>query len=143
VLFLVLSMVAMGLLAAVLVDRGPVPPQVVGGGVLAGGLLVAALVSARRQNDPAFPMLFGGGAAFFAAVGASSAVDGNPDGVTWTGPAVLAAAVAVAGVAAVLLLAQRTLTPVVPFPPFLIIGVTAAMAVLVELLLRGSELTVP
>lgn len=143
VLFLVLSMVAMGLLAAVLVDEGPVLPQVIGAGVLACGLLVAALVSARRQNDPAFPMLFGGGAAFFAAVGASSAVDGNPDGVAFNGPAVLAASVAVAVVAAVLLLAQRTLTPVMPYAPLLVIGVTAAMAVLVELLLRGSDLTVP
>jgi len=143
VLFIVLSMVAMGLLAAVLVDRGPVLPQVVGGGVLACGLVVAALVSARRQDDPAFAMLFGGGAAFFAAVAASSAVDGNPDGVTWNGPAVLAASVAVAVVAALLLLAQRTLTPVMPYAPLLVIGVTATMAVLVELLLRGSDLTVP
>ncbi|MFJ6953862.1 type VII secretion integral membrane protein EccD, partial [Micromonospora aurantiaca (nom. illeg.)] len=77
VLFLVLSLVAMGLIAAVLVDRGPVLPQVIAGAVLAAGLFTAAIVSARQQTDGAFPLLFGGGAAFFAAVAASSAVDGD------------------------------------------------------------------
>ncbi|GLY00705.1 type VII secretion integral membrane protein EccD [Actinoplanes sp. NBRC 101535] len=143
VLFLVLSMVAMGTLAAVLVDRGPVLPQVIVGGVLAAGLFIAALVSARRQNDGAFPLLFGGGAAFFAAVATSSAVDGNPDGVSLTGPALLAAAVGVMVVAALLLIAQRTVTPVMPFPPMLIIGVTAAMVVLVLLTQSIAQLTAP
>ena len=143
VLFIVLSLVAMGLLAAVLVDRGPVLPQVVGAGVLALSLVVAALVSARRQTDGAFPLLFGGGAAFFAAVAASSAVDGRPDDVAWTGPAVLAAAVAVVAVTAVLIVVQRTATPVMPFAPLLIIGLTATMAVLVMLLHAGTGLTPP
>ena len=52
VLFIVLSLVAMGLLAAVLVDRGPVLPQVIGAGVLAAGLFVAALVSASAVPWP-------------------------------------------------------------------------------------------
>jgi type VII secretion integral membrane protein EccD len=143
VLFLVLSMVAMGALAAVLVDRGPLLPQVIGGGVLAVGLLIAALVSALRQSDGAFPLLFGNGAAFFAAVGASSASDGNPDGVSLNGPALLSAAVAVTAVFAFLLVAQRTFAPVMPFPPLLIGGVTAVMAVLVLLTRSIAEMTVP
>jgi type VII secretion integral membrane protein EccD len=143
VLFIVLSMVAMGLLAAVLVDKGPVLPQVIAGAVLALGLFTAAMVSARRQNDGAFPLLFGGGAAFFAAVGASSAVDGDPDGVTWNATSVLAAAVAVAAVLAVLVVAQRTVTPVMPYAPLLIIGLTALMVVLVLLFRTGFQLTAP
>ena len=44
--------------------------------------------SARASRPTApFPLLFGGGAAFFAAVAASSAVDGDPDGVAWTAAA--------------------------------------------------------
>ncbi|MBC9005702.1 type VII secretion integral membrane protein EccD [Micromonospora aurantiaca (nom. illeg.)] len=143
VLFLVLSLVAMGLIAAVLVDRGPVLPQVIAGAVLAAGLFTAAIVSARQQTDGAFPLLFGGGAAFFAAVAASSAVDGDPDGVAWTAAAGLAAAVAVVAVTAFLLIAQRTVTPVMPFAPLLIVALTAAMVVLVLLAGDGFALTAP
>ncbi len=143
VLFLVLSLVAMGLIAAVLVDRGPVLPQVVAGAVLAAGLFTAAIVSARQQTDGAFPLLFGGGAAFFAAVAASSAVDGDPDGVAWNAAAGLAAAVAVVAVTAFLLIAQRTVTPVMPFAPLLIAALTAAMVVLVLLAGDGFALTAP
>ncbi|SDT56244.1 type VII secretion integral membrane protein EccD [Actinoplanes derwentensis] len=143
VLFLVLSLVAMGALAAVLVDKGPVLPQVIVGGVLAVGLLVAAVISALRQNDSAFPLLFGGGAAFFAAVSASSAVDGDPDGVSLNGPALLAAAVAVGAVFAFLLVMQRTVTPVIPFAPLLAGGVTAVIAVLVLVTRDIAEMTAP
>jgi hypothetical protein len=140
VLFLVLCVVAMVLLAGVLVDRGPVVPQVIGSGVLVFALFTAALVSARQLTDSAFPLLFGGGAAFFAAVAATSAVDGDPEGVAWTPPAMLAASVAIVVIIALLLLAQRTITPVMPFAPLLVIGVTALMVVFVLLLQESSQM---
>ncbi len=142
VMFLVLSVVAMGLLAAVLTDRGPVLPQVIAGGVLSLAFFAGALVFARTVTDGAFSLLFGCGAAAFAALAASSTVDGDPEGITLTGPAMLAAAVAVTVVAVLLLLAQRTVTPHLPFAPMLVIGVTALVATGVLLLQTGAGMTV-
>ena len=141
VLFLLLSVVAMGAIAAVLVDRGPVLPQVVGAGVLGVIFLTAALVSGRKLPDSAFGLLFGAGAAAFAALAASSAVDGDPAGIAVNASSVLAAAVATAGVVAALLVAQRTVVPYLPFAPLMVIGVTALVAVGVLLLQSGSEMT--
>ncbi|WP_306215258.1 type VII secretion integral membrane protein EccD [Actinoplanes sp. RD1] len=141
ILFLVLSIVAMGALAAVLTDRGPVLPQVVGAGVLTFAFFTAALVYARRVPDGAFSLLFGGGAAAFAALAGSSAVDGDPEGIALTGPAMLAAAVGVTVIAAFLLLAQRTVTPHLPFAPMLILGVTGLVSAGVLLLQTGSGMT--
>ncbi|SCF44105.1 type VII secretion integral membrane protein EccD [Micromonospora marina] len=138
-LFLVLSSVALSLLAVLLTDRGPVLAQVVAAGVLAAAFLTAALVYARRVADGVFSLLFGTAAAAFAALAAAGAVDGDPTGIAVTGPAVLAAATAVAGVAAVLLLAQRTLTPHLPFAPMLVFAATGtATSVLVLVHLASS-----
>ncbi|MEV6694849.1 type VII secretion integral membrane protein EccD [Micromonospora sp. NPDC051196] len=133
VLFLVLSAVAMVAVALVIVDRGPVPAQSVSAGVLATALLAAALVAARRMTDGAFGLLFGGGSAFFAAVAASSAVDGDPEGVAWSAPSGLAAAAAIVAVTAVLLVSQRTVTPRLPFTPLLSAGVCAALVAVILL----------
>ncbi|WP_406077942.1 type VII secretion integral membrane protein EccD [Micromonospora sp. NBC_00858] len=141
ILFLILSVVGMGTIAAVLVDRGPVAPRVIAAAVLATSFLAVALVSARRLTDGAFALLFGLGSAAFAAVAWSSAVDGDPEGVALTGPAVLFGSVAVVCVVAVLLLAQRTVIPRMPFAPFLVLGVTALMVLGVLLLQVGSGLT--
>ncbi|MDY7085799.1 MAG: type VII secretion integral membrane protein EccD [Actinomycetota bacterium] len=141
VLFLVLSVVAMGVLAAVLTDREPVLPQVIAAGVLAAAFLTAALVYARKVADGAFALLFGLGAAAMAALSASSAVDGDPAGIALTGPAMLAAATAVTGVAVVLLIAQRTVTPYLPFAPMLVAAVTGAVVAGVLLMQRGSGMT--
>ncbi|MBL7253222.1 type VII secretion integral membrane protein EccD [Paractinoplanes lichenicola] len=136
VLFLILSVVAMAVLAAVLTDRGPVLPQVITAGVLAAAFLTAALMYARKVPDGAFSLLFGFGAAAFAALSASRANDGDAAGIT------LAAATAVVAVATVLLIAQRTLTPHLPFPPMLVVAVTAAVVAGVLLMQRGSAMTV-
>ena len=133
VLFLVLSAMAMVAVALVIVDRGPVLAQTVSAGVLAAVLLAAALVAARRMTDGAFGLLFGCGSAFFAAVAASSAVDGDPEGVAWTGPAGLAAAAAIVVVTAVLLVSQRTVTPRLPFTPLLLAGFCAAVVAVILL----------
>ncbi|WP_305785773.1 type VII secretion integral membrane protein EccD [Symbioplanes lichenis] len=141
VMFLVLSIVAMGALAAVLTDRGPVLPQVVGAGVLAAAFFSAALVYARRVTDGAFSLLFGCGAAAFAALAAASAVDGDPESIVLNGPAMLAGAVGIAVVAAILLILQRTVTPHLPFAPMLVIGVTALVAACILLMQSGSGMT--
>ncbi|MFI5935001.1 type VII secretion integral membrane protein EccD [Actinoplanes sp. NPDC051494] len=141
VLFLLLSVVAMGVIAAVLTDRGPVLPQVIGAGVLSLCCFVAALVFARKLEDGAFSLLFGGGAAVFAGVAASSAVDGDPDGIAVNGPALLAFAISVVAVVAVLLLAQRIATPHLPAAPMLVAGVTAVATVGVLLLQSASQMT--
>lgn len=138
ILFILLSVIAFGAVAAVLTAHGPVLPQVVGAGVIAAALFTAALVCGRRLEDRAFSLLFGCGAAGFAAVAASSAADGRPDGIAVNGPAVLAAAVAITAVIAVLLLSERTFAPNLPFAPLLVIGVTALFSVLVMLLQLGS-----
>ncbi|KOX07978.1 type VII secretion integral membrane protein EccD [Micromonospora profundi] len=131
VLFLVLSAVAMTTVALVITDRGPVAGQILSAGVLAAAMLVAALVAARKLTDEAFGLLFGGAAALFAGMAAVSAVDGDPDGMSWTGLATLAAASAVVVVTGVLLVCQRTVTPRLPFTPLLLVGVSAATVVLV------------
>lgn len=127
VLFLLLSAVTMVAIAVVIADRGPVLAQIVSAGVLAAALLAAALVAARRMTDGAFGLLFGFGSACFAAVAAATAVDGDPNGLVWTGPAALAATAATIVVTAVLLVSQRTVTPRLPFRPLLLVGVTAVM----------------
>lgn len=141
IMFLVLSVVAMGLLAAVLTDRGPALPQVIAVGVLSAAFFSAALVFARTHTDGAFSLLFGIGAAAFAALAASSGVDGDPEGIALTGPAMLAGAVAITVVATLLLLAQRTVTPHLPFAPMLVIAVTALVATGVLLLQTGAGMT--
>ncbi|AGL14104.1 type VII secretion integral membrane protein EccD [Actinoplanes sp. N902-109] len=141
VLFLLLSVVGMGAIAAVLTDRGPTTPQVVAAGVIGAGFFIAALVCARKLTDGAFSLLFGLGAAAFAGLAALSAVDGDPEGIALTGDAVLAFTVGVVAVIAVLLLCQRTVTPYLPPAPMLVVGVTALVAAGVLLLQRASELT--
>lgn len=141
VLFLVLSLVAMGVLGVVLTGRGPVLPQVIAAGVVGAIFLVAALMSARKLTDGAFALLFGTGAAGFAALAASSAVDGDPEGIALGGPALLAAAVAVVGVATVLLVAQRTVAPHLPPGPMLALGVTALATALVLLTSDGFAMS--
>ncbi|MET7747686.1 type VII secretion integral membrane protein EccD [Micromonospora sp. NPDC005367] len=141
VLFLVLSVVGMAAIGGLLVDRGPVLPQVIGAGVLAVALLTAALVAARKLTDGAFALLLGCGAAFFAALASSSAVDGVPEGVAWTNHAVLAGAVATAAVMAILLLVQRTVTPHMPSAPVLVVGVTALITIGITLVHSGTRTT--
>ena len=143
VLFLLLSAVCTTTIGALLVNRGPALPQVIAAGVLALGLLTAALVAARKLTDGTFALLFGVGSAFFAALAASSAVDGDLDGVGWTGPAVLAGAVATVTVMAILLLAQRTVTPGMPFTPVLLVGVTALIVVVILLVQAGTRASAP
>ncbi|WBB80459.1 type VII secretion integral membrane protein EccD [Micromonospora sp. WMMD882] len=140
-LFLLLSAVTMGAVAAVLTAHGPALPQVVAGGVLGVALLAVALVCARRLDDDAFALLFGGGAVGFAALAASSAVDGDPERVAPTGPAALAAAVAALTVAAALLLARRAVAPRLPGPPFLVVGATGLVTTVVLLMREGSGMT--
>ncbi|WBB77107.1 type VII secretion integral membrane protein EccD [Micromonospora sp. WMMD1128] len=141
VLFLLLSVVLMGAVAAVLTAHGPALPQVVAGAVLAGALLGAALFCGRRLTDGAFSLLFGGGAAGFAAVAAASAVDGDPERIAVTGAAVLAAAVAVLAVAALLLLAHRTVAPHLPLPPLLVAGLTGLVTAVMLLMRDGSGMS--
>ena len=141
VLFLLLSVVAMGAIAAVLVDRGPVLPQVVAAGVLAAIFFTSALVAGRKLTDGAFALLFSSASSGFAALAASSAVDGDPENIAWTGPAVLAGSVACVVVVALLLLLQRTVIPGLPFAPLLVVGVTGLVVVGVLLLRTGSAMT--
>ncbi len=141
VLFLLLSVVGMGAVAVVLTNRGPAAPQVIGAGVIAAIFLVAALVCARKLPDGAFSLLFGCGAAAFAGLAAASAVDGDPAGIAVNGASVLAFSVGVIAVVAVLLLAQRTVTPHLPLAPMLVVGVTALMAAGVLLLQSASRIT--
>jgi type VII secretion integral membrane protein EccD len=141
VLFLLLSVVGMGAIAAVLTDRGPVAPQVIASGVIAASFFVAALVCARKLTDGAFSLLFGIGAAAFAGLAASSAVDGDPAGIAINGDSMLAFAVGAVTVVAVLLLCQRTVTPHLPPAPMLVVGVTALVTIGVLLLQSGSEMT--
>ncbi|WP_436837342.1 type VII secretion integral membrane protein EccD [Micromonospora matsumotoense] len=140
-LFILLSVLVMGAVAAVLTAHPPVLPQVVAAGVLGSALLAAALFCGRRLDDGAFALLFGGGAAGFAAVAASSAVDGDPQRVAVTDAAVLSAAVAILTVAAVLLLARGTFAPYLPAPPLLVVGVTGLVATVVLLMRDGSGMT--
>ncbi|WP_018909447.1 type VII secretion integral membrane protein EccD [Salinispora arenicola] len=141
VLFLLLSVVAMGAIALLLVDRIPVLHQVVGAGLIGLAFLAVALVFAYKHNDGAFSLLFGGGAAAFAALAASSVVDGDPQGIAVNGSSVLAAAVGAVVVAAVLLTAQRTVTPHLPFTPMLALGVAGLMTLGVLLLQSASGMT--
>lgn len=139
-LFLALSVLAAGTAGAVLADRGPMIGQVIAAGVLATLFLAAAVAGARRLTDRAYPQLFGFVSAFFAALGASSAFDGDPDGVIATAPAVLASAVAVTVVAALLLVAQRTFAPRIRFAPFLTLGMAALGTALILLLREAAGL---
>lgn len=141
ILFLILSAVGMGAFAFVLVDRGPVLPQVITATALAAVLLAAALVAGRRLTDPAFPLLFGFGSAAFAALAFSSAADGDPEQIALTGAAALVGSAAVLCVVAVLLLAQRTVVPRMPFAPFVALGVTALVAAGALTLRFGSGLS--
>jgi type VII secretion integral membrane protein EccD len=141
ILFILLSMVAMGAIAAVLTAHGPVLPQVVGGGVLGLAFLTAALVSGRRLEDGAFSLLFAGAAAGFTALGISSAVDGDPEGIAINGASVLTAATTIVVVVALLLLAQRTFARHLPFAPLMVIGVTALVTVVVLLMQSTSQMT--
>ncbi|MEU6073707.1 type VII secretion integral membrane protein EccD [Micromonospora sp. NPDC047074] len=143
ILFILLSVVLMGAVAAVLTAHGPALPQVVAGAVLGAASLAAALFCGRRLDDGAFSLLFGGGAAGFAAVAASSAVDGDPERIAVTSAAILAAAVAVLTVAAALLLAQRTFAPHLPAPPVLVTGVTGLVTVVILLMRDGSGMSMP
>ncbi|MEV0609347.1 type VII secretion integral membrane protein EccD [Polymorphospora rubra] len=142
-LFLLLSVVGMGTVAAVLTAYGPVLPQVVAAGVIGVLFLATALVCGRRLDDGAFSLLFGGGAAGFAALAASSAVDGDPERIAVTGAAVLAAAVALLVVAALLLLAQRTIAAHLPVRPFLAIGMVGLFTTLALLLHAAGGMTGP
>lgn len=141
VMFLVLSVVAMGLIATVLTRRGPVLPQVIAAGVIGAAFFTAALVYARKVTDGAFSLLFGCGAAAFAALAASSAVDGDPTGISLTGTAMLTGATAVAAVAALLLLAQRTVTPHLPYAPMMMVAMTALVVTGILLLQVASGLS--
>ncbi|MFJ8690488.1 type VII secretion integral membrane protein EccD [Micromonospora wenchangensis] len=143
ILFLALSAVLMGVVATVLTAHGPALPQVVAGAVLAVAFLVVAVTCGRRLTDGAFSLLFAGGAAGFAAVAAAGAVDGDPERVAVTGAAVLAAAVTVLTVAALLLLAQRTVAPHLPLPPLLVAGLTGLVATVVLLIRDGSAMSMP
>ncbi|GAA0389215.1 type VII secretion integral membrane protein EccD [Micromonospora gifhornensis] len=143
VLFLVLSAVAMVAVALVIVDRGPVLSQTVSAGTFAAALLAAALVAGRRLTDGAFGLLFGCGSAFFAAVAASSALDGDPQGVAFTAPAGLAAAAAIVAVTGILLVSQRTVTPRLPFTPLLLAGVCAAVVAVILLSRSLAGMTAP
>ncbi|WP_431923534.1 type VII secretion integral membrane protein EccD [Micromonospora wenchangensis] len=143
ILFLALSAVLMGVVATVLTAHGPALPQVVAGAVLAAAFLGAAVAGGRRLTDGAFSLLFGGGAAGFAAVTAAGAVDGDPERIAVTGAAVLAAAVAVLTVAALLLLAHRTVAPHLPLPPLLVAGLTGLVTTVVLLIRDGSGMGMP
>ncbi|WKU05738.1 type VII secretion integral membrane protein EccD [Micromonospora sp. HUAS LYJ1] len=143
VLFLALSVVLMGVVATVLTAHGPALPQVVAGVVLAAAFLATAVACGRRLTDGAFSLLFGGGAAGFAAVAAAGAVDGDPERIAVTGAAVLAAAVTVLTVAALLLLAQRTVAPHLPLPPLLVAGLTGLVTTVVLLIRDGSGMSMP
>ncbi|WP_067495012.1 type VII secretion integral membrane protein EccD [Actinoplanes sp. TFC3] len=141
VLFLLLSVVGMATIAAVLTNRGPTLPQVIGCGVVGAIFFVAALVCARKLPDGAFSLLFGAGSAGFVGLSASSAVDGDPVGIAINETSVLAFAVGVVAVVAVLLLCQRTVTPYLPPAPMLVAGVTALVSVGVLLLQSASQMT--
>ncbi|WP_028183239.1 type VII secretion integral membrane protein EccD [Salinispora arenicola] len=142
VLFLLLSVVAMGAIAVLLAGWRPVSHQVVAAGTVGVAFLAAALLFAHRHSDGAFSLLFGGGAAAFAALATSSAVDGDPQGIAIHGSSVLAAAVGAVVVSGVLVVAQRTVSPYLPFTPMLVVGVAALMALGVLLLQSGSGMSV-
>lgn len=130
-LFLALSTVGMGAIAVVLVGGGAVLGQVILATGLAVALGLAALVTAMRSTDTSLPGLFACGAMGFAALSGASLFDGNPDGLSWPRPAILAAALGAIIVAALLLLAQRTVAGTLPFLALLVVCLTAAMAALV------------
>jgi len=132
----------MGAIAVLLADWRPVPHQVVAAGTVGVAFLAAALLFAHRHSDGAFSLLFGGGAAAFAALATSSAVDGDPQGIAIHGSSVLAAAVGAVVVSGVLVVAQRTVSPYLPFTPMLVVGVAALMALGVLLLQSGSGMSV-
>jgi ESX secretion system protein EccD len=133
-LFLVLSAVALGVLGAVLADQGPVLPQVFGAGVLSLAFGLVAVLAGRRTAGSALSLLFGLASSAFAALAASSAVDGVPDGVALTEASGIASAAAVTVVAALLLLAQRTIAPTIPAAPLLVVAATALSATVVLVL---------
>ncbi|BCY07237.1 type VII secretion integral membrane protein EccD [Actinoplanes sp. L3-i22] len=132
-LFVILSAVVMALVAAVLTARGPALAQVIAAGVVAVIFTGAALVCARRVPDGLFALLFGFGAAAFAGLGAARAV---PDDYE-----LLGASVAVLAVSGLLLLAQRTVTPHMPYAPMLVLGLTALVATLLLLVGIGSVMS--
>lgn len=141
ILFLLLATMLLGAIAAVLMDRGTVLSQVITAAVFGGTLMAAAVVSGRLLADTGFNLLLAGGAAGFGALASAAAVDGDPRGIAVTTAAVLAAAVTVTGAAALLVLAQRTISPYLPFTPLTALGTTALAAVGIILLRTASQLT--
>jgi type VII secretion integral membrane protein EccD len=142
-LFLVLSAVAMVITAYVMLSQGPVVAQVAGGGIIAAGLLAAALIAARRGNDPPLALLLGGGSMLFAAAAAASTSDGRPDGIAWTGSAVLSGSIAALAVAALLVLARFTVAPSLPIRSTLIATLTMAVAVVTMVVGGAFGMRVP
>lgn len=143
ILFLLLSLVAMGTFGAVLIGRGPTAQQVATGVVAAAIFLCAAMISGRQLDDGAFSLLFGYGAAGFAAIAAAAGAAGDAGRLVCHGDALLAAAAAVVGVVAVLLLAARTFAPHIPLAGLVVPGLIGVVAGVTVLLHLGFDLTVP
>lgn len=143
VLFLLLSLVATGALAAVLVGHGPAGQQL-GVGIGVGVVyLAAALVCGRTLPDGMFALLFGYGAAGFAAIAAAAAAGGDAKRVLAGGAPLLAAAAAVVGVTVVLLAAARTFAPHIPLAGLVVPGFVGLATAVPVLLWLGPGLTAP
>lgn len=131
-LFVVLAALLMGVIAAVLTTRGPLGAQVVAAAVVSVAFFGVALICARKVEDGLFSLLFGLGSAAFAGEAAARAAT-VADGPAVTAGTVLGAAVGVVVVVVLLLLAQRTVTPHLPFAPMTVVGLTALVTVLLLL----------
>ncbi|BCJ35640.1 hypothetical protein Athai_31430 [Actinocatenispora thailandica] len=143
ILFLLLSLVATGALAAVLVGYGTTGQQV-GVGIVVGVIyLAAALVCGRALRDGAFALLFGYGAAGFAAIAVAAGIAGDASRVTAGGTPLLAAAAAVIGVTVLLLTAERTFGPHIPLAGLVIPGFVGVVTAVTVLLWLGPGLTAP
>jgi type VII secretion integral membrane protein EccD len=133
--FLLLASVCAIAIGVVIVDRGPVLPQVVAAGVLSAACLAAALITARRKIDSGVVYFFTFSAGGFGALSASSAVDNNPEGIGWSSPAAVAAALTLLAVFGTLLVLQRTVLPALPFIPMLT-GVATVVGILLAILMQ-------
>jgi type VII secretion integral membrane protein EccD len=139
-LFLSLYPVALAVLGAVLVDRGPVNVQVGVGFGLSFLFLLAAVLAARRAGDHTLSLLSGTASCWFAGLAGASWVDGDPNTTVLDARTILAGAAAAAVVALVLAL-LRLLEPAMPLAPFLAIVGTAVAAILLTWLHLGLQLS--
>lgn len=126
-LFLILSGVALVVLAVVLAVRGPLLLTAVAGLVTGTGLLIGAVAAARALTDGALAALCGVGSAAITALTGLILVN---DGARPHWPGLVVAAAVAAGVSALLVLVQRVWAPSVTYPPVSVVLVVSVILIL-------------